>query len=385
LTGWAWAELIGESSCQPREAKAEKPSPWIWWLILTLGTAAGLLTFYYFALWIVTLALGVWLWDRRRWSRYAIALGLGITLNLPWWGWGTRQQMRNADLDRFSKSLSLGESLLKQGQDLVQTLGTQVLIGDWASASPDWFVTLAGLGAIALLIGAGVLLWRANQRQLLAVGVLLGIFPLGLIWAIDLLKGQYTLGFGFGRSVIFVLPGCLLLLVAGIQSIKTGRNAIVIGLLLLYLSINLADTSLRSRRMFQQMADYIQANPDQSALIALNSPAWGHVLRFAYYLPKASPLELLAQKSAQLPEDLKKALSLKDYSQILWLDSARPVWGAVSTENQRQQIQQLLTPRYRLRQQQSLIGTSDLDHFSLHLYSQPHSQPPTPLSPATHR
>jgi len=321
------------------------------------------------------------LWDRRRWFSYAIALGLGVALNLPWLWWGTRQQLRNADLDRFSKSVSLGEALGNHAQDLVQTLGTQLLIGDWASASPPWLVTLAGLGAIALLLGAGVLLWQNHQQHLLAIALLLGIFPLGLMLIIDILKGQYTLGFGFGRSVIFVLPGCLLFLAAAaMKTTKTGRNAIALGLLLLYLSINWADASLRSRSMFQQIAAQIQANPDKTTLIALNSPAWGHVLRLAYYLPKDSSIELLAQKSDQLPKNLNKVLTANDYEQILWLDSVRPVWGPVSTVQQRQQVQEVLASGYQRDRQQALTGTWDLDNYSLQVYS---PSPNHPL-PANH-
>lgn len=373
LTGWAWAELIGESIHQSKNEQSQTVGSWAWWGILTLGTAAGLLTFYYFALWIVTLGVGAGLWDRRRWGNYAIALGLGVGLNLPWLWWGTRQQLRNADLERFSKSGGWGEALLNHGQELVQTLGTHLLIGDWASVSPAWLVTIAGFVAIAGLLAAGLRLWHSHQRHLLAVSLLLGIFPLGLMVAIDVVKGQYTLGFGLGRSVIFVLPGCLLLLTAGIQASDRGRRAIAIGLLLLYLSINGADTSLRSRRMFHQIAEQIPVNSGKLTLIALNSPAWGHVLRLAYYLPDNSPLELVAQKSAQLPAGLNQALSAKDYDPVIWLDSARPVWGTTSTEAQRLQIRQVLAPHYVLKQQRSLVGTSSLDNFLLYQYSrQPH-------------
>lgn len=404
LSGWAWAELLGKSPRQPtpnpstpdpsRPSQPPDHSPdqscaqsrghisWHWWLILTVATAAGLSTFYSFALWILPLALGVLLWERRRWLNFAIAFGLGIALNVPWWWWGTRQQLRNADLARFSKARSPGAALLQHGQDLLQTLGTHLLIGDWASSSPAWLVTMAGWGAIALLFGAGVLLWQAHQQYLLAIGLGLGIFPLALMVAIDVFKGQYTVGFGFGRSVIFVLPGCLLLLAAaGVKAIPRERNAIAIGLLLLYLSLNLADTSLRSRQMFHQIAASLGGDPPPSTLIAINSPAWGHVLRLAYYLPQDSPLALLAQKSALLPQGLNQAIALQNYPQILWLDSARPVWGEVSTENQRQQIQQILSTRYSLKSQQSLTGTWALDHYSLHQYQQ-YQQPSKPIVPA---
>ena len=78
---------------------------------------------------------------------------------------------------------------------------------------------------------------------------------------------------------------------------------------------------------------------------------------------------MYAQKSAQLPAGLNQALSVKDYDPVIWLDSARPVWGNTSTEAQRLQIQQVLAPCYFLKQQRSLVGTSSLDNFSLYRYA----------------
>ena len=64
-------------------------------------------------------------------------------------------------------------------------------------------------------------------------------------------------------------------------------------LLLFYLTVNITDFSWRSRWMFHRIADIIEQETAQPTLVAMNSSAWGHVLRLAYYLPSESPVMLL--------------------------------------------------------------------------------------------
>nr|MDJ0583316.1 hypothetical protein [Crocosphaera sp.] len=141
--------------------------------------------------------------------------------------------------------------------------------------------------------------------------------------------------------------------------------------LLLYLGINVADFSLRSRQMFHQVVDIINEQQNEPTLIIMNSQAWGHVLRLAYYLPTTSPISLLAQKSDNLSLVLAENLSKnsEQYQRILWLDSERPVWGKPSTEEQKKAVKNVLDDNYNLDFSQRLVGTWKLDNFMMNVYN----------------
>ncbi|MDJ0599162.1 MAG: glycosyltransferase family 39 protein [Crocosphaera sp.] len=372
LSSWSLLELITLNTSEVNKNRS-KPSQIFWTILLIFSAASGLMTFYYFAVFFLVFALLVLFLDRRRWWQYALYLISSIIITLPWVWWGTRQQMRNADLGRFSSKGGFITAIVRHLQEFFDVLGTHLLIGDWSSILPHFIVTTSGF---LIFIGLLYCIWnlyKKNQIQLLIISFVLGLFPLLLMLMLDIITGKFTLGFGFGRSVIFVLPGCLLLLVIWIE--KAGikfKNIVIVSTLLLYLGINIADFSLRSRQMFHQVADIINEQPNTPTLIIMNSQAWGHVLRLAYYLPTTSPISLLAQKSDQLSPILAENLSNnpEQYQRILWLDSERPVWGKPSTEEQKQAVKTVLDNDYNLQTSQRLVGTWELDNFNLSVYEE---------------
>jgi uncharacterized membrane protein len=373
LTTWALFELIHINN-QNRSPQTEPKilhSKWFWSVSLIGAIAAGLMTFYYFACLLIVLAALVPLLDRRRWWQYALCFGTGVLINIPWVWWGTRQQMRNADLERFATASGWLETTLQHLQDVARTLGTYLILGDWVSISPPISVTIVGIGAIAILLALSINLWQRQQRQILGIALMLGIAPLLLMLGMDVVTGKFTLGFGWGRSVIFILPGCLLLLAVWIEKAAgKWRKTAAIALLLLYLGISASDFSIRNRWMFHQIADIIEQNQKVPTLIVMNSTAWGHVLRLAYYLPPTSPVMLLAQSSDKLAPALQKTLAANSdrYQRILWLDSDRPVWGEPSTTEEKKQVRQVLDGQFQLKGTQQLFGTWELDNFDLSLY-----------------
>lgn len=370
LSTWSLLELIHLHTAQQSINSSLRKK--FFWTILLIGSAtAGFMTFYYFACWFLVLAAIVIYLDRQRWWQYALYLTLSIMITIPWLWWGTRQQLNNADLGRFASPNSWIVGLFKHLQEFVDVLGIHLLIGDWVSILPPLVTTLVGIIIMCFLTWCGWQLWKKQRYHLLIISFLLGIFPLLLMLAIDIVTGKFTLGFGWGRLVIFVLPGCLLLIVVWIEK-GSGKfkNFAIIGILLLYLSINIADFSLRPRWMFHQIADIINQQPETPTLIVMNSPAWGHVLRLAYYLPKTSPISLLAQKSDQVTTNLQQTLTKEpnQYQRVIYLDSQRPVWGKPSTEKQKKQVAKLLEKQYELTETQFLSGTWELDDFTLNLY-----------------
>ena len=382
LSAWALLELIGvegrgmKGRGRRQKAEGRESHDWrfrLWSLILIGSVTAGLMTFYYFAIWLVALA-AVALLDRRRWWQYWLYLGIGTLITTPWVLWGTRQQLRNADLDRFAASNSWLEAALTHLIGVTQTLGIHLLIGDWVSRLPTSVAIAAGIGAVLLLFACCFSLWQHQQQQVLTIAFLLGVFPLLLMLAIDIVSGKFTVGFGWGRSTIFILPGCLVLLVAWLErSAGKWQKPAAIALLLLYLSISLADLSFRPRQMFHQLADIVNQEPATPTLIALNSRAWGHVLRLAYTIPPEAPVSLLAQDPGKLAIALENLSNTRQYPRLIWLNSARPVWSE-PTEAQRlgyqQQTQAAIASHYQLQAIQPLSGTMDLDKFTAYIYEQ---------------
>ena len=388
LSAWSLLELIGIN-----RSNVKRSSKLLWSLVLIGSVTAGLMTFYYFAIEVVALAAVVLLLDRRRWWQYALYLATGTLITIPWVLWGTRQQLRNADLERFAASTSWVETTLRHLNGVLQTLGIQLLVGDWVSSISTLIVTLAGIGVVCALLACSVSLWR-HQRQTLGVAFLLGIFPLLLMLTVDIVNGNFTVGFGWGRSVIFILPGCLLLLAAWIETpqgrteklagsevplstsprrVSQWQQSVAMIVLLLYLGISIADWSGRTRWMFHQLADIIEQEPTTPTLIAMNSQAWGHVLRLAYYLPPEAPVALLAQKTVNLAPTLEETITepTNPYYRLIWLDSTRPVWSAPKEAQKlryQQETQKVLDSRYQLEKIQPLVGTMELDEFTAYIY-----------------
>ncbi|MFE1743659.1 glycosyltransferase family 39 protein [Coleofasciculus sp. H7-2] len=390
LSTWAMLHLVeakgARESVRASEGEIEPdptPSPHhpsnrsliLWSAILIVSIAAGLLTQYLFVYWAIALGIFVLIFDRRRWWQQGLRLGAGVLLWMPWFIWGTRKQGRLGEVgNQFSKGNHFA--------DVTQTLSSHLLLGDWVgdvvkTPAEMAIATVAGCLIILLLVGCTLSLWRQAERRTLLMALSLGILPLFIAFAVDILTGKYTIGFGGGRALIFILPGCLLLIALWLErAAGRWRGVAAVGLLLLYLSISIGDFSTRNRLMFHQIADLIQQEPTTPTLIAMNSRAWGHILRLAYYLPPTAPVQLLAQHPADLAPALEKVLTsgqAAQYPRILWLNSARPVNKAPKTEAEKQQIQQeiqrVLKSRYQLATTQQLSGTTILDEFAVNVYT----------------
>jgi uncharacterized membrane protein len=382
LSAWAILALHFQQQREDRGLGKTARRDRLFWTVILMGSvAAGCMTVYYFLFYgtISLFALAFYLgWRRNGWRDglpYAVPIGLGILITTPWLWWGLRQQLRNADLDRFNTSSNFWEIVSKHTQEVAQTIGINLIVGDVATSIPLGLTFWVGIASLCLLAFASWSLWQQGKRQLVVIALLLSLFPLALVLLSDILTGKYTLGFGWGRSVILILPGCLLLLASWIeQGIGSWRSPVAIGFLVLYLGIIIGDYSLRDRQVFASVRQLIAQNPNIPTLIALNTQADGHVLRLAYYLPPSAPIFLLAEDSAHLAPALAKVLQQKKvpYSRVILLESARPVWSPPKTEADKAQFQQdvrsILDKNYQRVQETTLVGTSLLDEFQMGLY-----------------
>jgi uncharacterized membrane protein len=358
-SAWALRELTREQ-CDGRR---------LWQGCFIGSVAGGLLTFYLFAYWLVVLgALALWL-DRKHIIAHGFRAAIGVAITLPWMLWGTIKQLRNADIGRFSNASTAHSPVIQHLQDVFQTLGIHLVLGDWFSSVPNWVAPLCGIGVLSVLTALGMRLWK-TQRQLFGIAAIMGGLPLVLALVVDVVSRKYTLGFGSGRTLIIMLPGCLLLVTIALAGLKRKGQVAAALLLLIYLTIDVGDLSLRPRQMFHQIAQVIQEAPNQSTLIVMNSQAWGHVNRLAYYVPTDANVSLLAQSSPKLVETFPALMTQTStkYDRILWLESKTPLWSPVTTPQQRQQIEASLAARFRLTSQRSLSGTMDLDRFELSIY-----------------
>lgn len=375
LSVWALLELIKFPTQEKTTAPKKDFLKLILWNILLIGAvAAGLLTQYLFAYWLITLSILVLICDRSHWWQHGLRLGAGVVLTIPWILWGTKQQLRNRP--------NLGGQFDRAGGiqhlwDVAQTLGSQLVLGDWVTSLPPTIPTITGCIMIFLLTACTISLWRQGVRRNLIIALVLGILPILLASAVDIINGKFTVGFGYGRTMIFILPGCLLLITLWLEKVAgKWQMPIALTLLVLYLSIGISDFSLRPRLMFHQIADLIQQEPTTPTLVVLNSNAWGHVLRLAYYTPPTTPVRLLARPPAKLAPSLEKVLSetkTSVYPRIIWLDSANPVWSRLKTEAEREQenqkIDKILHSGFQLTKQKQLSGTMSMDKFTVKVYT----------------
>jgi uncharacterized membrane protein len=265
-------------------------------------------------------------------------------------------------------------------RDVFQVLGSHLVVGDWATSLP--LNTTRTIGLVGMLVlGVIVLsLWKNGKKRRLKIALVMGILPLFLALGIDTIAQKFTLGFGWGRALICILPGCLLLITLGIEQSGRWRAWLATSVLLVYLTIDISDFSLRQRQVFHQVANILQQNPAAPTLVIINSQAWGHINRLAYYVPATVPVSLLAQPSANLATALEKALTQNAslYQRVLWLESELPLWSPPTNPVERQQVEKVLSgcstgPRqsncFQLTKAANLSGTMDLDGFSLKLYT----------------
>ncbi|MBD2566877.1 glycosyltransferase family 39 protein [Anabaena lutea] len=374
LSTWALLYLIEQQNSPISQSRR---SQLLWNGLLIISIAAGLMTFYLYAYWLIVLGVLVLYLDRRNWWQHGLRLGAGVLLTMPWVLWGTIKQLRNADLDRFGKAKSTLPPLLRHLQDFTNTLGTDLLIGDWASSLDPIVITIAGCVVILLFLACSIHLWQQGEKKNLTVALILGILPLLLALAVDIATKKFTLGFGFGRTMIIILPGCLLLVALWVEKAvaKQWQTPVAAGLLLVYLTISVGDFSLRTRSVFRSVSELIAQDLNQPTLIAMNSKAWGHVMRVAYYIPSSYPVMLLSQTPLGLATSLETVLKEEPakYSRVVWLDSGNPLWSKLKTEAeveiQKQKIEQVLSSKFKLENTRNLSGTMTLDDFTAKLYT----------------
>ncbi|WP_346290568.1 glycosyltransferase family 39 protein [Sphaerothrix gracilis] len=377
LSGWATLELYHS------RRQLSNQQQWLWCGVLTTAIVGGLMTFYLYALWLVALGLLATLTLnpqkppslrlRRRGWQYGLCLLIGGLIVAPWYLWGLPQQLNNADLDRFSSSTTLLDSLLQHAIGVLEVVGTQLTVGDWAIQLPRSVLVIIGL---LLLLGLGGMvkqLVQSGHLQQAAVALVLGGLPLLLALGLDVMSGRSTLAWGYGRSVIFILPGLLLLVTTWIVQLpQRWQRAVIMICLLVYLGLDVGDMVGRSRQVFHRVAGAVVNEP---TLLVINSEAWGHICRLAYYLPAAAPVDLLATPPKGLPTALNSVLTdgaAARYRRVLWLEAHEPLWNQPETLAETRQIRQsvtaALTPDYRAVEQQELAGTMPLDRFTLTVY-----------------
>lgn len=382
VSGGCLLALVGVGAAG-KSTEARSATGWRRWALrggMVIALTAGLLTQYLFAYWFFAIAALMLYLDRKHWLQHALTLTTAILLFMPWALWGTRQQARNRG-DVFDQISSVGgplQSAVQHGKDLAQTLANHLLLGHLTTSmapvgDPIKPTAVAiGCAVSGFLMVCVVGLYRRRQYRTLMIGSLMGLLPLAVAIAIDIVTNKYTVGFGWGRSTIVALPGCLLLVAAWLE-LGTGRwrSSLTVGLLVIYLTVVVVDFAGRDRQMFHTLNSEL-LKTDEPTLVVMNSRAWGHVLRLVYYLDETANAEVLATSPAALPEALKAALAAKEYDRLLWLKSEYPLWNLPETEAEAialtAETELLLQAQHSLADIQKLRGTMNLDRFELQVY-----------------
>ncbi|MEM7062774.1 MAG: glycosyltransferase family 39 protein [Cyanobacteria bacterium P01_B01_bin.77] len=347
------------------------------WLGLAVAVAGGLLTQYLYAYCLISLGITVLVLGRRHWLRSGSALGMGVLLSLPWVLWGTRQQANNrADvLKQISVEGSPAEIAWRHFQDIAHTLANHLLLGHWTTGFKPYgesikpTAVIVGIGVIIFLV---FILWQLRrERRILATGVVLGLIPLLVALGLDILTNKFTVGFGWGRSTIVALPGCLLLIASWLMTLQRWQQPVIAGMLALYLVMGVGGFMGRDRNIFRTLDTLIE--PEQSTLIVINSKAWGNVSRLAYHIDGSQkPVDILMRSPAELAADLEIVVDTGSYDQILFANTRYPVWDTPKNNDIAQALyrdaQAALEPNYRLTEQTFLTGTMKLDRFEIRAY-----------------
>jgi uncharacterized membrane protein len=392
LTGTA--QLAGAESLDAESLDAEKFSAvqgsqrWLLRAGVAIAITAGLMSQYLFAYWLFALAALALYLDRKRWLEYGLTMAAGVLLFMPWLLWGTRQQLNNRRsvlLDQFTAAGGPIQSALQHGKDLTQTLANHLLLGHLTTGmspigEPIKPTAVAiGCAVVGFLALCCVGLYRRRQYRVLSVCALMGLLPLAVAMAVDILANKYTVGFGWGRPIIVALPGCVLLIAAWLE-LATGRwrTAMTATLLAAYLAVNMGyfmgrngEAFQGNRQMFHQV-NSVLTQSDQPTLVVMNSRAWGYVLRLVYYLDAQANAEVLATAPADVTAALKTALAKKPYERVLWLKTEYPLWQVPETPEEATALtaetESVLAAQYPLVDTQVLRGTMNLDRFELQVY-----------------
>lgn len=350
---------------------------WKIWLGLAIAIAGGLSSQYLYAYCLMSLGLAVLVLGRRYWLRCGSAMAAGIVLVLPWTLWGTRQQANNrADvLTQISVEGSPAIIAFRHFQDIAHTLANHLLLGHWTTGLQPYEENIK---PAAVVVGIGVILFLAfilwqlrRERRILATGVVLGVVPLLIALSLDILTNKFTVGFGWGRSTIVALPGCLLLIASWLMTLRRWQQPVILGLLSLYLVIGVGGFVGRDRNIFRTIDAMV--DPEQSTLIAMNSRAWGNVSRLAYHVDGINkPVDVLTLNPEDLAAALETAVDNGRYDRVILANTRYPVWNTPKTEAAADDFyrntQMALEPNYLLTDQKFLHGTMKLDRFEIRAY-----------------
>ncbi|MEL6138675.1 MAG: glycosyltransferase family 39 protein [Cyanobacteria bacterium J06628_6] len=350
------------------------------WLMAAVAVtvAGGLLTQYLFVYTLASLAILVLAVGRRHWLQYGLTLAAGVVLMLPWALWGTRQQIRNRG-GALSQVSAEGNPVGRHLQDILQTLADHLVLGRWTAGFEPIAsdikpaAVIVGLFVVMFLGVCALGLYSRGRYRLLLTSVILGLGPLLIAWGLDIFSNSYTVGFGWGRTTIMAVPGCLLLITGWVTSLsRRWQGRAISGLLALYFAVGVGDQVLRERDAFRTVSEWVEQAPSRSTLIAMNSRAWGNVSKLAYYVNGELPVDMLATNPVELAGAVDTALAKTAYDRVLWLNTPFPVWKTPKTleaaEAYQQSVSRALANRYESVQETTTQGTMKLDRFTLRLY-----------------
>lgn len=344
---------------------------------LAIAVAGGLLTQYLYAYCLISLGIALLVLGRKHWLRCGSALGAGILLAIPWVLWGTRQQANNrADvLTQISVEGSPVTIAFRHFQDIAHTLANHLLLGHWTTGFRPYEESIK---PTAVTVGIGVIIFLAfvlwqlrKEKRILVTGVVLGLVPLAIALGLDILTNKFTVGFGWGRSTIVALPGCLLLITSWLMTLQRWQQPVIAGVLSLYFVMGVGSFVGRDRNIFRTLDTLIE--PDQNTLIAVNSEAWGNVSRLAYHIDGTEkPVDMLMLSPAELANALEKAVDNGSYDRILLVNTRYPVWDTPKTDDEATDFfradQAALEPDYDLTDDIFLPGTMKIDRFEIRAY-----------------
>ncbi len=344
-----------------------------WSAVLALSVAAGMLTAYMFMFFVPALAALPFFVNRRQFLPQLGRLVCSVLLTAPWFCWAVipRMDVLTRKLHSLDTATGVAGTPWPHVADLLRTLGIDFLVGDWATSVPREWLTAIGCLCAGALAACAWLIWREGRGRLLVTALILGLLPLLLAAGADAVAHKDSVGFGEGRTTIYALPGILLLIAAALSGKESPwKSRLLIALLVSYGAVITSDFSLRGRNMFHAINEALQDGVRAPHLVAIDSVAWGHILRLAYYCRSPDQVMLLSQPASNLSAALQRVVDADPgrFERILWLQCGQPVWSPPAGEQETAAMEQVLQRSYRLSESWNLEGTMGPDRFLLLLY-----------------
>ena len=317
-----------------------------WQLTLGLSLAGGFLSHYYFLWWAIGLLIALILVKecRARLSALIFPVTIVILTVAPWMAWGFLTQDRILKGQGLFQFITLQEIGMRAYMERIFSHVGALFMARKLFASGNYLP-----GSEALLIGIGMLLFSSRSRLKPWRNVFIYSIGITLLLEIilDVALGRAMLGWGAGRTNIFVTIPIVVLLVVSFDSMqRIGKYAHVsLCMLLCWQSfITFPPSEFSEENMFAFLERVFKDFQNRTDVVVVGNRGRISLAQALFYAPCDSKGSLRVIDPSAIPNDFTD--SLVSFNKILWLQQyglALPIRAIQSQEWNMEKIQAALS------------------------------------------